>query len=81
MLVGSLGLLSDSTCVLKAKPGELHVKRREPGILFISLPVGSLFKLVIILRRCRFTSQFNVMDDVIQKVQRHDDPIKAHALR
>ena len=25
--------------------------------------------------------QFNVIDDVIQKVQRHDDLIKAHAVR
>ena len=33
----SLGLLSDSTCILKAEPGKLDIKRREPGILFISL--------------------------------------------
>ena len=30
------GLPSDSTCVLKAEPGKLDIKRREPGILFIS---------------------------------------------
>ena len=28
-----------STCVLKAEPGKLDIKRREPGILFISLPI------------------------------------------
>ena len=33
--------------VLKAEPGELDIKRREPGILFISLPTDSLFKLAI----------------------------------
>ena len=34
-----------STSVLKAEPGKLDIKRREPGILFISLPIVSLFKL------------------------------------
>ena len=33
------GLPSDSTCVRKADPGKLDIKRREPGILFISLPI------------------------------------------
>ena len=28
-------------------PGKLDIKRREPGILFISLPIVSLFKLAI----------------------------------
>ena len=42
------GLLSDSTCVLKAEPGKLDIKRHEPGILFISLHAYSLFKLAII---------------------------------
>ena len=28
-----------------AKPGKRFIKRREPGILFISLPIVSLFKL------------------------------------
>ena len=31
-------LPSDSTCVLKAEPGKLDIKRRKPGILFISSP-------------------------------------------
>ena len=45
MLVVSRGLPSDATCILKVKPGKLDIKRQEPGILFISLQVGSLFKL------------------------------------
>ena len=37
----------DPQCVLKAKPGKLDIKRRELGILFISVPIVSLFKLAI----------------------------------
>ena len=33
---------------LKAKPGRLDIKRREPGIPFIRLPIVSLVKLAII---------------------------------
>ena len=33
--------------VLKAEPGKLDIKIREPGILFNSLPIVSLFKLAI----------------------------------
>ena len=44
----SRGLLNDLTCVLKAELGKLDIKRSEPGILFISLPVVSLFKQAII---------------------------------
>ena len=47
MLVESRGLPSDSTSVLKALPGKLHIERLNPGILFISLSIGSLSKLVI----------------------------------
>ena len=36
--IARLGNPRDSTCVLEAKPGKLDIKRREPGILFISLP-------------------------------------------
>ena len=39
--------LAMSTSVLKALPGKLGIKRREPGILFISLPIVSLSKLAI----------------------------------
>ena len=38
---------ANSTCVLKSEPGKLDIKRRESGILFISLQVGLMFKLVI----------------------------------
>ena len=31
-MLTSRGLPSDSTCVLKAEPGKLEIKRREPGI-------------------------------------------------
>ena len=48
------GLLSDSTCVLKAEPGIPDIKRREPGILFISLQVDSIFKLAIKTSLSRF---------------------------
>ena len=40
-------LPSDQTCILEAESGKLDIKRREPGILFISLSNGSLLKLVI----------------------------------
>ena len=46
-LLTSQGLPSDSTSVLKAEPGKLDIKKREPGIQFISLPIVSLFKLAI----------------------------------
>ena len=47
MLVVPQGLPSDSTCVIEAESGKLDIKRCEPGILFINLPIGSLFKLGI----------------------------------
>ena len=48
MLFESRGLPSDLTCVLEAEPGKLDIKRREPGILFISLQAHSLLKLAIV---------------------------------
>ena len=48
MHVESQGMPSNSTCVLNAQPGKLDIRRRKPGILFMSLPVGSLLKLTII---------------------------------
>ena len=40
-LLTSRGLPSDLTCVLKAEPGKLYIKRRERQcILFISLQTG-----------------------------------------
>ena len=45
--MGLGGLPSDSTGTLKAEPGKLYITRREPGILFISLPIVLLFKLAV----------------------------------
>ena len=49
MLVESRSLPSDSTCILEALPGKLDIKRHEPGILFVSLQVGSFFKIAIMM--------------------------------
>ena len=49
-LVESRGLPSDITSILEAKPGKLDIKRCEPGILFITLQVGSLIKLAIMMQ-------------------------------
>ena len=43
------GLLSGSTCVLKAEPGKLDIIIQKSGILFISLKVDSLLKLAIMM--------------------------------
>ena len=56
MLVKSGGLPPYSTCVLEAEPGKLGIERCEPGILFISLPTVSLFKLVIMTLLATFAS-------------------------
>ena len=56
MLMASQGLRSDSTRVLKAEPGKLDIKRRKPGILLISSPIISLFKLAIMFSLSRFVS-------------------------
>ena len=44
-ILGDCFLPSNSTCILKAEPGKLGIKRREAGTLFISLPFVLLFKL------------------------------------
>ena len=46
-MLNRLASLAMSTSILKALPGKLDIKRREPGILFISLPIVSLYKLAI----------------------------------
>ena len=76
-LLTSRGLPSDSTWVLKAKPSKLDIRKRQFGILFISLPI-------VCLRwrsNFRYLCSFSVIRDIIQKVQRHHDLIKAHAVR
>ena len=42
------GSAEQLTCILEAEPGKLDIKRYEPVIRFIRLPVGSLFKLAFI---------------------------------
>ena len=77
MLIESRGLSSDSTCVLKAEPGKLDIKRRKPFYQFIgwfALQNGDYDVLVDF--RVDLTSWTNA----IQKVQRHDDLIKTHAV-
>ena len=46
-LVDIVRLVERYTCVFNAEPGKLDINRRKPGILFISLPIVSLFKLAI----------------------------------
>ena len=54
MLVDIARLAAQFNYVLKAEPGKLDIKRLEPGILFISLPLVSLFNLAIMT--CFFLS-------------------------
>ena len=37
---GSAKQLRNSTCLLKAKPGKLDIKRCQPSLLFVSLSVS-----------------------------------------
>ena len=55
-----------SSHVLAAEPGKLDIKRREPGIRFISLSIGSHFKTSDYLRNYRFLCWFSVIGNVIQ---------------
>ena len=57
MLVVSRGL--DSTSIGSAGPGKFVIKRRIPGILFISLQAGSEYD------NYRFPCRFNVIDNLI----------------
>ena len=59
-MLTSRGLPSDSTCVLKAEPGKLDIKRCKPGILFISLPIVDTLQ----------TSDYDVIFDFVL-IQRH----------
>ena len=48
--VESRGLPSDSTCGLEAQPGNLISKDTNMVFyIFISLPIGSLFKMAIVM--------------------------------
>ena len=52
-MLTSPGLLSDVTCVLKAEPGKLDIKRREPGILFIQAIGGCTYATVFSSKKWR----------------------------
>ena len=69
-LLTSRGLPSDSTCVLEAEPGKLV----DANLVFhlTAYQIDLLFKTANLCR---------VIGDVIQKVQLHHDPIKAHSVR
>ena len=73
MIVKSRALPSDSKCVFESEPGKLNIKRPKRGI-------PGWFTLQV-WRKSRFSCRFNVMDDIMQKVKRHDDLIKTHAVR
>ena len=64
-MLTSRGLPSDSTCVLKAEPRKLDFKRREPGILFISL-LG-LARLIEISVNRSIYKRKTIIDMKIQK--------------
>ena len=75
-MLTSRGLLSDSTCVLKAEPGKLDIKRCEPGILFISLPIVDSLQTSdydVIFYFCVDSASLATS---FKKVQRHYDLIK-----
>ena len=44
-LLNREALPSYATCIFEAEPGKFDIKRFESGVLFISLSIGSLFKL------------------------------------
>ena len=80
-LVDIARLAERSTSVLKAEPGKVDNKRRDPGILFISLPICFNLKLAIMAYFFIFELIQRHYSDVIRKVQRHHGLIKAHAVR
>ena len=45
-MLASRGLSGDSTCALKAEPGKLDIKRREPGILFYQFTQTSDYDVI-----------------------------------
>ena len=74
------GLPSDSTCVLEAEAGKLGIKRCEPGFYSSIYPLfySSNYRL---WHYFWLLCWFSVIGDVIQKVQRHHDLIKTHAVK
>ena len=83
-LVVSRGMQNDATCILKAKSGKLDIETHKPGILL------SVYKLVHSSNDsdyegfypfCVNSTSFNVIVDIIRKVQRLHDLIKTHGMR
>ena len=70
-------LPSDSTCVLKAKPSKLYIERCKDGILFISLPIGSLFKLMIMTLSIFMLIQL-IPEATDKKKQKHTSQPRYH---
>ena len=56
------GLPSDSTCILKAEPGKLDIKGRQPGIFFYQ------FSHCFIFKASDYNMIFEFCVGVIQKV-------------
>ena len=52
MRVELRGMPSNSTCILEAVPGKLDIKRRKPGILFISIIRTRTIKFDLIIDFC-----------------------------
>ena len=77
-MLTSRGLSSDSKCVLKAEPGKLDIKRREPGILFISLPIVNHSSNKRLWRNFLFLYWFSVISDVIKKSATSSRPDKGN---
>ena len=49
MLVDIVSLAERFNMRSQSKPGNFDIKRHEPGILFISLPIVSVFKLALMM--------------------------------
>ena len=81
MLVELQGLQSNSTCILEAKPGKHDIEIRKHGILFISLPIGSLFKLGIMMLLSIFVWIQCHWGHHSKSATPNHDLIKTHAVR
>ena len=81
MLVDIARLVEQFYMCSQSEHGKLDIRIREAGILLISLPIVSLFKLVIMAYFSIFCIDLSVISDVIQTVQRHHNLITAHAMK
>ena len=77
-LLTSGDLPGDSTCILEAEPGKFDNKRRELVFFLSAYQVDSLFEYDVIID---FLCRFSVIGDVILKMKRHHDLIKAQVKR